>query len=248
MSDPTQDQAIESQSLETNDQSQAPESQQQTGSPDPIDYRTLYLERVRQQTQMESELERLKQTPTQQPQQPQRPTITDDDIRERPADAIGNLVENRIREALAQQIAPISEMANAYRQQTAISQAEQAVFRDMPHLSVIQNDPAALNAVRQRAAAFGPPTKATYQEALFATIGQFAAANLLPQNQNTQPPQQQLSTPAPRTPGRAPTGSATPRLNEAEKTQMRKLKLDPAKPEHVTEFMELMADGDYVVR
>lgn len=232
------------------------ESQQQVETPVPFDYRPLYMDSTHERARLEAEIEKLtQQRNAPPPQMQQSRQITDDDIRERPAESLSNLVDNRLREALASTMGPMNEMTQAYRQQTAMAQAEAATFRDLPHLAAIANDPSAIAQIRQRAAQFGPPTKASYQEALFAAIGQFAAANLLPQNQNFQQNSQQNS-PAPNqreavpnkpTQGRAPVSASATRLTEAEKSAMRGARLDPSKPADVIEFQRLISDDPYVI-
>lgn len=238
---------VQEQQNEEPQQQNAPISQepaQPVASQPPIDYRSLYLDIAREHRTLQAQLEARAQTPA--PTQQQSIDYNEMLRGERPADAIQALVQRE----LAASLGDVRELGQSYKMERAIGTAENTVFAQMADLVPYRDQIAPI--VRQRMAAAGQQSPNDYYNHAMAVVGEFAmrAANApRPNTPNPAPVPNDPPPSAPRTPGRAPTSNANaPRLSEAEKAGMRKIKLDPNKAEDVATWNELISDEPYVIR
>lgn len=228
---------------ETQQQETLAVPQQPVVSPTQFNWQELYQQSVRERGVLEAQLEARREAP----QQQQRAVVTDDQVREQPVEALRTLMRDEMRSELAE----VRQFGAQFRAQQEIAAAEQTVFSRNPHLVQFHQELAPQ--VRQRIAQSGLPVNpATYDMALKAVIGDYtlAQAGRPVQPQAATQQTQQLDNTMPTKPpaGRAPVGgSNAPRLTEAEKTAMKRVRLDPMKPDDVKEFQRLISDDPYVV-
>jgi hypothetical protein len=221
---------------ETINQTESQEASQETQQEAPviptepqIDYRAQYNEMVRRLLAQEQELEAIKQNVTQRRAEPD-PDITDEDIQQRPATAIKEIIQRELRSALGE----VQEISQSFKRDKQIAEAEEKVFSAYPHLQPYRE--ALSTTVRQALSSARTVDPGTYATTLAAVVGNYAIQSLI-----AQPPAQ---TPAPQPPPRGavptPSTSNTKQLSPIEIKAMRRAGFDPNKKEDVQRFFDIV--------
>ena len=237
----------EEQELEQQDQQEQQEQQPPVETPPALtppaptspefDYRALYADSTRARIAAETELERFRQEQRQ--QTPETPSITDEDISQRPAESIREL----IRRELQANLGPVNEISQEYKINKQMNEAENTVFNAYPDLAQYRQGLAAeVRSVLRNASSIDP---STYAVTLDAVIGRYARQNLM--GQQVVPPTPPVPpAPAPRPNGAppAPSSNAPNKLSEMERKAMRKVGLDPNKQADVKSFWDIVNNDE----
>jgi hypothetical protein len=201
-----------------------------------IDYRALYLDRIRQQGALEAQLAQLQQQAPA-PQTP-RETLTDADI-----EKYGTVETLRrlMKEELSQSLADVGEISQEFKRNKQIDMAEQQFFASMPHYAQFRDSIA--STVRPALQNRKSVDANTYREVFYLALGQLAEQQMLSGNQQQQPstPQEPVTAPRQtppvgRTQGTPVRQSTLPKLSELERTAIRRAGYDPNKAEDIKAF------------
>lgn len=214
-----------------------------------LDWKLLYAQSVRERQERENELQQLRQQLTAPKQAaPQEEEITDADIeRYGTTGVIKKIVAQTLRSELQNSLGDVREVSQDFKKNKQIASAENAFFSQFPHLAQYRDTLS--STIRGQLTNFQSVDPNTYATQAFATIGYYTAMNAAQPAQTTNAPVN-TPTPKPMTPTRtngspAPTRTA-PRLNELERTGMKRIGLDPNKPEDVQEFLRMVNNDEGV--
>lgn len=227
---------------------QEPQDPQQPEDPTPPtnepDFKTLYLDSLRERERLllaQPPAPTLEVAP---PQEESAPTL--EEFQADPLNAIDRLLDRRLKA----QLGDVTTMSAEYKMQRAVSDAENKVFQASPHL--IQFKDQLAPQVRQLLIESGyAPTPQNYRNTMLAVIGNYTLQAAL-NGGGTPPANTPPSTPVPNNQPptnrpKVPTPNNTPKVNETEKSEMRKLKMDPSKPEDILRWKSLIGEDAFVV-
>ncbi len=219
-----------------------------TSAPDPaqpaptpqLNFQQLYNESVRLRIAAESELDRYRrETPAPRAAEAE---ITDEDIAQRPAQAIKELINRSLKAGLGD----INEISADFKRGKQLEEAEELVFSTMPNLIPFRQHLATEVRKSLRNASGVDPS--IYALALDAVIGRQAREAMLNIPAPAPAKPVQSGAPAPRPSGSPPSGNSPklPKLGAMEKQGMKSINLDPEKPEDVQKYFTLISDEEFV--
>jgi hypothetical protein len=173
---------------------------------------------------------------------PKTPIITDDDLRERPAEAMERLFEAKLEERLNRTIAPLLEEQRNQSRERAFVQNFSSTLQSINPQLVPYAEPIATE-VRQFLGS-ADPTPQNLQMATYMILGKYAASGGLPQNNPTAPSNSPSTPPMTRQPipAAAPTSAprsrpAAPKLDEVQLRAFNRLGYKAGQEQEFMDFL-----------